>query len=191
MMKVIQDSQNLLPGSTKTVLTVGNFDGIHLGHKFLIQKTVQIAKKENLLSAVVTFKSHSKEILEPTKNLKILSNLDQKIELISQLKPDYLIILEFNQEVANLPARDFVENILIKKYHLNHLIVGEDFALGKNREGNLGFLQNLSKDLDFKLTIIKKFKVDEKTLSSNLIRKLIVENKTEDVEKFLGRKLDT
>lgn len=190
-MKVIQDSPTLLPKSIKTVLTIGNFDGVHLGHKILIEKTVQIAKKEKLSSAVITFTNHPRQILEPNKKFQILSDVNEKIKLISKLNVDYLILLDFNKKMADLSAKEFVENILMKKYMLGHLIVGEDFALGKNREGRVEFLQDLSKILGFKLTVIKKFKVDKKTLSSNLIRNLIIDNKIKDVEKFLGRKLNT
>lgn len=186
--KIIQDSQNI-DSNIKTALTIGNFDGVHLGHQCLIQKTIEIAKKNGLSSAVITFRENSRKILKKSQNLKTILNIDEKIKSLSQLKPDYILVLEFNQDLANFSAREFIQNILIKQCKMSQLVVGEDFALGKNREGDLKTLRNLSKELEFGFSVIKKLKISDKIPSSSLIRELIIQKDSENISKLLGRKM--
>lgn len=169
-----------------TAITIGTFDGVHLGHQFLIHKTMEIAKTENLDSLVLTFDPHPRSYLNPDYRPFILTELPKKIELIKKLGVDDVKVLEFNQQIADLEAIDFVTQILIQKYNLKHLVVGHDFAIGKGRKGDYSYLKKLSTQLGFKITQIPKFEIDGVRPSSGLIRDLIQNGDLKSANKLLG-----
>lgn len=171
-----------------TAITIGTFDGVHLGHQFLINQTIKLAKEENLQSLVLTFKNHPRALLNPEYKPFILTTLEQKIELINELGADKVEVLEFNQGISSLEPEEFVTNILIKKYHLKHLVVGHDFAIGKNRKGDYDYLKMLAKKLNFRITQISKFEIKGVRPSSGTIRDLILKGEILEANKLLGWK---
>jgi len=167
------------------ILTVGVFDGVHLGHKYLISKLVSSARQQGLLSGVVTFKQHPRELLSPHSRISYLVTLEEREQLLKQEGVDLVIALSFTRELADLTAREFVS--LLKKYlRLRALVIGPDFALGKNREGNAATLTALGEEMGFSVTTVQPKKLDGEVASSTAIRNALAEGDMRKVTKLFG-----
>ena len=186
-MEVIKSSNfnNLSIGPL--VLAVGTFDGIHLGHQAVINKARKIAEKEKLPVGVYTFNPHPLEILKPAIAPKNIVSPRQKIELLSNYNLDYYLEQKFTMDFAEIDYKTFVNQFLIDKFKVSHLVVGEDFHLGKNGEGNLYNLKKIGSELGFNVTGLKNVKKDINRISSTLIRNLIEEGKVDVLLDYLGR----
>ncbi|MFH1031434.1 MAG: bifunctional riboflavin kinase/FAD synthetase [Chloroflexota bacterium] len=169
-----------------TLLTVGVFDGIHLGHKYLIARLIERAKNENLLAGVVTFKEHPRQLISPENRPRLLASLDERIKLLKDEGVDFVVALSFTPELANLTARDFV-SLLKKHLRMRGLIIGPDFALGRNREGNIERLRRLGEEMGFTVTAIPPVKLKGETVSSTTIRKALADGDMRKVSSLLGR----
>jgi riboflavin kinase/FMN adenylyltransferase len=169
-----------------TLLTVGVFDGVHLGHKHLIDRLTQQAGKNNLLSGVVTFSCHPKAILSPSSRLARLTTLEERASLLTNLGVDFVVLLNFDAELAALSAREFV--ILLQK-HLNMqgLMIGPDFALGRGREGNAAWLRALGQELGFSVEVVDPITLEGSLVSSTAIRKALKQGDMNVTSKLLGR----
>lgn len=164
-----------------SVITIGNFDGVHLGHQTILKKLVDVSKKENLKSIVISFD------LSINKTDFLLNTEQEKIELLSDFALDEILILEVNKKLISTSAEDFFEEILVKQLKVKHIVVGYDAAFGKDRKGNIPWLKKKVKEKNIKLDIVKPVKVDNKIVSSSKIKQLILKNKIESVNKMLGR----
>jgi riboflavin kinase / FMN adenylyltransferase len=191
-MKVIQNTNlNDLNILDPTILTIGNFDGVHFGHQFLLKKLLNLSQKLKLDSTVLTFNPNPKEFflqkkVQKSDNLdfiyeqnlekfKNIMTLPQKIKALEKIGISQLIILKFDHNLANLSAEDFVQKILIQKVNMKFLVVGKDFCLGKNKRGNSIFLKNYAKKTQqFRIRILERQKINNQEISSTLIRKLLV-----------------
>ncbi len=175
-----------LTAKSETALTVGVFDGVHIGHKYLLSKLVKQSKDNDLRSCVITFKQHPLTLFNPQISPPFLTNLKQKTELLINAGAQNVIALTFTTEVAQTEAKQFV--YLLQKYLKMHsLILGSDFTLGKNQEGNADFLRNLSEEMDFNLMIVPHLKIDGEIVSSTAIRYALSMGDIEKVDKMLGR----
>lgn len=165
-------------------LTIGNFDGVHLGHLQILAQVKKIAKEKNLASAILTFEPHPISFLRPdkTKDFRITS-LAQKLKNFSDAKIDFAIVLPFNKKMSEISAGDFVQKILIETLNIKDLVIGYDFTFGKNREGNFKLLE----EFNLNLTEIAPVKNNDLTCSSSVIRKLISEGKILEANKVLGK----
>ena len=184
-MKIIRNPKNTkIP---PLALTIGNFDGLHLGHLEILNQVKKIAQEKNIFSAILTFEPHPLYLLraDKPKDFRITS-LAQKLKIFYQQKIDYVFILPFNQNLANISAQSFIEDIIVGNLNTKHLTVGYDFIFGKNREGNFKLLQEKSADFDFELKEISALKKLNQTYSSSLIRKLIIEGKISQANQLLG-----
>lgn len=164
------------------VLTIGVFDGVHLGHKYLISKLIEQAKQRNLLSGVVTFRQHPQEMLFPHTKLPLLTDLTQKTNLLKNEGIETIIPLSFTTELAGLSARQFV-SLLKKHLKMRGMVIGPDFALGHNREGNADTLRKLGQEMDFTVTVIPPVMVNGEVVSSTAIRKALADG---DMKKALS-----
>ncbi len=164
-----------------SVITIGNFDGVHLGHHAILKKLVDVSKKENLKSIVITFD------LSINKTDFLLTTEQEKIELLSDFTLDEILILKVNKKLISTSADKFFEEILIKQLNVKHIVVGYDAAFGKNREGNISWLKKTAKEKNIKLDIVKPVKVNNKIVSSSKIKKLLSNNKIELANKMLGK----
>ena len=169
-----------------TMISVGVFDGVHLGHQRLLTHLRDEARNKNLLSCVVTFKSHPEVILGGANKLLWLSDLETRTELIRSLGIDIVIALPFSAELARLTARRFVE-LLKEHLRMRGLIVGPDFALGRDREGDAEKLALLGKEMDFSVEVIPVVVIDGLVVSSSTIREALAEGDMKKVEKLIGR----
>lgn len=170
----------------ESVVTIGNFDGIHKGHQVLIEKATEYAKKNNVISIVFTFKNHPVNYFKPNSVKNIITNND-KIKILKTMGVDYIINIPFDEYMTKISGDDFVKDILIDKLGAKKIIVGHDFTFARNKEGNIALLQKLSKKYGFLLEIVNPVKIDDIRISSSYIRKLILDGKVEDACKYLGR----
>ncbi|MFC1592745.1 bifunctional riboflavin kinase/FAD synthetase [Candidatus Omnitrophota bacterium] len=168
------------------LLTVGVFDGVHLGHRHLISQLTKLAKQQSLLSAVVTFRKHPQEVLSPRTKLPFLTNLTMRTNLLKNEGVDAVIILSFTHGLARRSARQFAS--LLKKYlRMRGLVIGPDFTLGQDREGDRSTLHSLGQDIGFSLTVIPPIMINGEIVSSTAIRKALADGNMEKVNSLLGR----
>ncbi len=186
--------KNALPqlAIPQLALAIGNFDGVHLGHMSIINEIKKIAKEKNISSAILTFEPHPVAFFQPDKARDFrITNLAQKLKIFKEQQIDYVIILPFNQNLANIEAYDFIQKILVKSLNVKSLVIGYDFIFGKNREGNFSLLEKESKKFDFArrfdLMEISALKKSQEICSSSFIRKLLKDGKVVESNQFLGR----
>lgn len=187
-MQVIRNLHKTNLAIPDLAITIGNFDGVHLGHQKIISEVKRIAKEKNLSSAILTFEPHPISFFKPDKSNNFrISSLAQKLQIFQKLGVDYLIVLPFNKDLSEVSAIDFVSKILVKSLNMKHLTIGYDFTFGKDRQGNFHFLEQQSKSLDFGLDEIQAIRFGEQNYSSTLARKLISEGKISEANQILGR----
>ncbi len=171
--------------NSKSVVTVGTFDGIHLAHKQVITKLVDTAKSSNAKSIVFSFSNHPRTFFSKHP-IKLINTIAQKIEIISSLYVDILILKEFDKAFSELSAEDFIKNILIDKLNMTTLIIGDDHRFGKGRQGSMDNLQILSKKYNFNIIQINSVIIQNTRVSSTNVRRAITEGKIEFANKLLG-----
>jgi len=167
------------------LLAIGVFDGVHLGHRYLISQLTQRAKQLGLLCGVVTFHQHPQEVLSPQTKLPRLTSLARRMALIKKEGVDVIITLSFTNELAQLSARQFV-SLLKKHLRMRGLIIGPDFALGCEREGNADTLRALGQEMDFNLTVIPPIIIDGEVVSSSAIRNALAKGDMKKVHNLAG-----
>ena len=178
-MKIIRNSNlEQLP----CVVTIGNFDGVHLGHQTLLAEVKKRAHALKLESAVITFEPNPKDYFSQNKPQTRISSLREKIELFNEIKIDRVHIIKFNQEFSKVTANEFI-SVLIKQLKVKEIVVGEDFCFGRGREGGIKKLSASS----MKLNIKNKILMDGKRISSTLIRNLLANDKLDEANKYIGR----
>jgi riboflavin kinase/FMN adenylyltransferase len=186
-MKIYFGIEKLKKRLNSPALTIGNFDGVHLGHQALFRKVVELASERGAHSVALTFDPHPLQVLRPDNPPKLISTFEQKIEQIEHAGIDVLICLPFTMELASTTATDFVEKILVETLGIKDLVVGYDYALGKGREGNIDFLRKKGQELGFKTHVVPAVVVDGMVVSSTNVRKLVAEGEMRKVAKLLGR----
>ncbi len=186
-MNIYSDLNEIEKPFYRPALTIGNFDGVHLGHQALFKKVVEIAEKRGGDKVALTFHPHPMKILRPDNPPKLISTLDQKIELIMAAGIDHLVCLPFTKEFAKTTADKFVTEILFKRIGVEDLVVGYDYACGRGREGDIEFLKKKGEELGFKVHIIPPVTINGMIVSSTAIRKLVKKGNMRQVRKMLGR----
>lgn len=169
-----------------TILTIGVFDGVHLGHQRLLTHLRDEASHSNRLSGVITFKSHPEVVLGGENRLLWLNDLETRINLIRNLGIDIVVALPFSSELARLSASRFIQ-LLKEHLRMRGLIVGPDFALGRNREGDADKLWILGREMDFSVEVIPVVVMDGIVVSSSTIRQALAVGDMKKVEKMIGR----
>lgn len=166
--------------------TIGNFDGVHLGHSFLIKHLVKKAKMLNLIPTLITFEPLPQRFFSSQPFLQ-LTSLSEKLHLLEAMGIEQVVCLRFNQTLATLSAADFVENILVKALDVNYLMVGEDFRFGHQRTGDILLLQQMAKQQGFVIESMALLKDCDAKMSSSLIRLALMQGDLSMVHKGLGR----
>ena len=173
--------------STKpSVITIGTFDGVHIGHKKIINQLTSISSKNNLISILLSFFPHPKMVLQNDNELKLINTIQEKESLLNSLNLDYLIIKEFTKEFSRLSALEFVRDILVNKLNAKHIIIGYDHHFGRNRTANIEQLKEFGELYDFKVTEILAQDIDDIAISSTKIRKALINGEIRLANKFLG-----
>lgn len=189
-MEIVTEIMNY-QSSDDRVLTVGTFDGVHLGHQKIIEAILETAREKNLKSTVVTFDPHPKEVISnpiETDKLELLSTLEEKLKALSDYNIDTVIVIPFTLEFSKTNPEDFVTNILCKKFQAKEIIVGYDHNFGKDRSGNHKTLISLGEKCGFTVKMVGPFDLIDDAVSSTRIRKLISgEGDVETASKLLSR----
>ncbi|NPB07760.1 MAG: bifunctional riboflavin kinase/FAD synthetase [Aquificae bacterium] len=170
----------------KTAIIVGNFDGVHLGHRYLVDLLKEKARERNLKTLVLTFFPHPLRILAPQILPCELTNLEEKILLLEESSPDFVVVINFTEEFARIPARKFLEEVLYRKLGCRYLLVGYDWRYGHRREGEVELAKEVGKELGFEVEEAPPFKINGHVVSSTLVRRLLKEGRVEEVKKYLG-----
>ena len=185
-MKIFIDKNDNLKSARGGVYALGNFDGVHLGHKEVISKVIDISNSKNIPSGVLIFNPHPKNYFNPKLDDFILSDINTRSYLLEKTDLDFLGILKFDNFMSNLSPREFVKKIIKNRVGASHLIVGYNFKFGKNREGDVEILSKICSEFNIDLTIIKQIKNMELTISSSKIREAIEELDFEKVKRIIG-----
>lgn len=184
-MQIISELSSFTP-ERETLLTIGVFDGVHLGHRQLISRLTQRAAEGNFLSGVVTFNSNPKAVLSPKTKLARLTTVEERVTLLKNLGVDLVVPLTFTKEVAALSAREFV--LYLRRYlKMRGLVIGPNFALGRGREGNAATLQSLGQELGFTVEVVKPLTVESTLVSSTAVRAALARGDMKTTTKLLGR----
>jgi len=182
---------NILPDISnhrlqKPVATIGIFDGVHIAHKAIINRLLEVSKLINGESLIVTLWPHPRILLQGGEPLKLITTLGEKIELLNSTGVENLLVLDFNKEMSETGFEDFVKNILVEKLSVQHLVVGFNHHFGRNREGNFEKLQTLSARYGFGLEQMGPVYFDNEKISSSLIRKLISNGEVKKAHNCMG-----
>lgn len=183
-MKVIHNYNNF-PENIDTVATIGTFDGVHVGHRKILDQLFGEAKKKNLKSVLLTFFPHPRMVIQADNSIKLINTIDERIEILSKTELDYLVIQPFDKAFSNLSAFDFVRNVLINKLNIQELVIGYDHRFGKNREGDFEQLTELSHTFDFNIKEIEAQDINNINVSSTKIRTSLKNGDTKTANDFL------
>ena len=156
--------------SNATIVTIGTFDGVHIGHQTIINRLVDIAHKKHLNSVVLTFFPHPRMVLQNNNDIKLLNTIEERETILSDLGLDYLVVKTFTKKFANLSAEEFVKNILVDKLNAKHIIIGYDHRFGKGRSANIDDLKSFGKQYDFEVEEISVQDIEDVSVSSTKIR---------------------
>lgn len=172
------------------VITIGNFDGVHIGHQALFHEVIEKADAINGTSIVMTFEPHPVRVLKQNGHPPLITLYEQKVELIESSGIDVLICVPFTLEFAAISAKDFVEDILLRRIGMKAIVVGEDYTFGKNRKGNIKLLQTYAKDYGFEVIVadwILTLNKSPDRISSTRTRELVMAGRVDEAQKLLGR----
>ena len=184
MINIEQELTELTPPK-ETLLGIGVFDGVHVGHRYLLENLNRQARDKNLLSGVVTFAPHPQWVLHPHDQLPWLSSLEDRVSRLREAGVDLVAVLSFTSELASLSAREFIA--LLRKYlKMRGLVIGPDFALGKRREGDIKLLSLLGQEMGVSVDVVSFFTVDGEIVSSTLIRQALTQGDMIRIRKLLG-----
>jgi riboflavin kinase/FMN adenylyltransferase len=162
------------------------FDGVHLGHKSIIDALIKTGSENNLETAVLTFWPHPRFIFNPNEDLKLLNTVEEKKFLMEKYGIDHLFLKEFDEEFRNLTGEEFVRQILVEKLHVKYLIIGYDHSFGKNKSGNFELLQKLSAELGFEVEQMEAINIHENNISSTKIRNALLAGDIKKANEMLG-----
>jgi riboflavin kinase/FMN adenylyltransferase len=186
-MQLVRGVHNIRLQDHGCVLTIGNFDGVHLGHQQVIKALVNKAKTLNCVAAVLVFEPQPQELFSPETAPARLCRLRDKYSLLAKLGVQRLICVNFTAKFANQSAQHFIENLLVKKLGIKHLIVGDDFHFGKNRTGNFSMLCQAGEKYGFDVSDTTSYKMADCRISSTAIRQALEQDDLVSVKQMLGR----
>ena len=169
-----------------TAITIGTFDGVHIGHRKILERLINNAKVLELKATVLTFFPHPRMVLQKDVSIKLLNTIDEKIKILEELGIDYLIIHPFTKEFSRLTATQFVRNILVNDLKTKKIIIGYDHRFGRNRNANINDLMAFGNAMDFEVEEISAQEVDDVSVSSTKIRKALEEGDMGTANMYLG-----
>lgn len=170
-----------------TAVALGNFDGVHMGHRALISNIVKNAKETGLKSAVFTFRNHPKNTIMKDKPIKNIMYEDEKIRIIESLGVDYMFNLEFTEDIMKMSAEDFTKKLLVDTFNMKAGFCGFNYRFGYKASGNSELLEELGKKWGFTISEMEPFRIDGNIVSSSMIRTLIASGQVDKCEKYLGK----
>jgi riboflavin kinase/FMN adenylyltransferase len=189
-MKIYDHLEKIIQPFKNAVITIGNFDGVHIGHQALFHEVIETAEAVGGTSIAMTFEPHPIRVLKQNGHPPLITLYEQKAELIERTGIDVLICVPFSKGFAALSADQFIRELLVKKIGMKAIVVGEDYSFGKNREGNIDLLKSYGPDFGFEIIVARWIKMSKgftDRISSTKIRELVTEGHMSDAEKMLGR----
>ncbi|MCF2613066.1 MULTISPECIES: bifunctional riboflavin kinase/FAD synthetase [Fusobacterium] len=186
-MKVIVDIQKSEERLKNSYVALGTFDGVHRGHRVLINSAIEEAKKNGGISVVYTFLNHPLEIIAPERVPKMINTIDEKLRLLEEMGVDYVVLQTFDEKYAETSKEEFIDKILIEYLGAKEIFVGFNYTFAEKGSGNVEYLRKVAPKKGIKLNEIKAIEYKGQVLSSTLIRKFILEGKIEEANMFLGR----
>jgi len=187
MQKIIRGLHNLSPSATDCVATIGNFDGVHLGHQAVLNQLAMKGDTLGLPAVVITFEPQPNEFFSPDKAPARLSRFREKVEALRCYSIQQLCVLRFNRKLAEMTAQDFIQRLIVDGLNVRYLVVGDDFKFGKDRQGDFAMLQQAGKQHGFQVVNMHTFAIDQMRVSSTRIREALREGDLILAEKLLGR----
>lgn len=169
-----------------SVVTIGTFDGVHIGHQKIIKRLLNSAKQNNLKSVILTFFPHPRMVLQKDSNIKLINTIEERIKIIEALDVDFLLIKKFTNAFSRLSAQDFVKQMMIDKLHAKKVIIGYDHRFGRNRNANIDDLKKYGQQYNFEVEEISAQDIDAVAVSSTKIRKALNEGHIEKANRYLG-----
>ena len=186
-MEIIRGIENLLPPPRRPVVTLGNFDGVHLGHQKIFQEVTRQAKEAGLPSIILTFDPHPAKVLNPGEPLPLIMPLKRRLEVIASFGIDLAVIIKFTPEFSRLTAREFVAGVLWEKVQPRLVLVGYNFNFGKGREGTPQLLKSLGEELGFEVEIVEPVCLGKLMVSSSEVRRAVEAGEVDRANDMLGR----
>jgi len=186
-MKVIQGLENLQKDFKNLVLTLGSFDGMHLGHQKVIGKVVNRAKEIKGTSMVITFHPHPRRIINKKKQPLLLTVTEQKLKLISSLDVDVCLVIDFDKNFSRMSPREFVVKVLQERLKVKEIFVGSSYLFGKGKSGDIDFLVKMGKEYGFQVNKVRAIRRKGEVISSTRIRRLIQKGELSQARELLGR----
>lgn len=186
-MRIIQDIESINEKFRYPILTIGNFDGFHLGHQAIFKEMKKRAREMGGTTIAFTFEPHPLKVIAPKKILKLLSTFEEKARLIEAEGIDLLLCPNFTKTFADQHPRDFVKDVLYRKLGVSEIFVGYDYAFGKGRKGNVESLKEMAGEFGFKVIVVEPVRIGKDVVSSSKIRELLSKGKVKEATLFLGR----
>jgi riboflavin kinase/FMN adenylyltransferase len=186
-MEIIRREKDLKRPFRNPVLTIGNFDGVHLGHQFIFRRVLEKAREIKGESIVYTFDPHPVEILAPERKPLLITPLEEKFRLIEEQGIDVTICAPFTEKYASQPPEDFVKNVLYDQIKIRHVFVGHDFTFGRNRRGNIALLIDQGRKWGFNAEMVEAVRLEGAVISSTRIREFVTRGEIGEAAKLLGR----
>jgi len=171
-----------------TVITIGTFDGVHIGHRKILERLIKDAKSSNLKSVVITFFPHPRMVLQKDADIKLINTIEEKAKILRNLGLDYLIIHPFTSDFSRLSATEFVRDLLVNELQTKKIIIGYDHRFGRNRTANITDLISFGSTFDFEVEEISVQEIDDVSISSTKIRKALEEGDINTANAYLGYK---
>jgi riboflavin kinase/FMN adenylyltransferase len=186
-MEIIRGLDTLNHVYPNTVMTIGNFDGVHLGHQKILSLVIHEARKLKGTPIVMTFDPHPMKVLAPERDVRLLMTFEEKARLMKKAGIRVLLSIPFTKEFANMPPDTFITNVLVNTIHAKEIIVGSQYAFGKNKKGTIDLLRRRGKKYGFAVHAVRQAKVHGHIVSSSSIRALLMKGAVKEVSLFLGR----
>ncbi|MBN1622590.1 MAG: bifunctional riboflavin kinase/FAD synthetase [Endomicrobiales bacterium] len=165
-----------------SIVTIGTFDGVHRGHQYLIKRLINVSRKKKLKSILITFASPVRKVPG------VLTLKEEKVRLLRQYNVDKIIVLPNLRKVLRQKAKSFFENYLCRKLNMKHLVVGNNFAFGRNREGNVSWLRNVAKVNGVELSVLNNFRLNGDIVSSSVVRDYVSKGSIDKANRLMGRR---
>lgn len=169
-----------------SVVTIGTFDGVHIGHQKIIKRLISISKEKHLDSVLLTFFPHPRMVLQTQLDIKLINTLEERKTILSKMGLDHLVVKEFTKEFSRLSAYDYVKNILVDELKAKYIIIGYDHRFGKNRSADINDLKEFGKEFDFEVEEISAQDIENVAVSSTKIRKALVSGDIQTANQYLG-----
>lgn len=186
-MRIIQDIESINEKFRYPILTIGNFDGFHLGHQVIFKEMKKRAREIGGTTIAFTFEPHPLKVIAPKKTLKLLSTFEEKARLIEAEGIALLLCPNFTKAFADQHPRDFVKDVLYRKLGVSEIFVGYNYAFGKGRKGNVESLKEMAEEFGFKVIVVDPVRIGKDVVSSSKIRELLSKGKVKEASLFLGR----